>query len=203
MLTWGATPEEAEATMSGDEIVGRARYQATHAVTIEAPVEQVWPWLVQMGQGRGGLYSYDRVENLLGLDIHSADHIVPELQDLAVGDVIRMVPEGTEPDLHFLVAYLEPPHLLVLSSEGSRRDAYAADLPFATWAFHLREVDESTTRLVVRFRSDFRPTPSGWITNKYALEPVHFVMERKMLLGIKERAERAARVARDHDLAIR
>lgn len=192
MSTWGATTTEAAEVLPGDEIVGEAKYRATHAVTVEAPAEQVWPWLVQLGQGRGGMYSYDWLENLVGLHMHSADRIVPELQELAVGDVVRLVPEGTDPDLGFVVARLEPPHLLVLGPSGTREVAVEAHLPYASWTFLLRPFDDRSCRLLVRFQSDFQPTPMGWLMNKYALEPVHLVMERKMLLGIKERAERAA-----------
>ncbi|MBY9076846.1 hypothetical protein K1X13_18605 [Nocardioides sp. WL0053] len=192
MTHWGATPDETEESLPGDEIVGEARYRTTHAVTIDAPVERVWPWLVQLGQGRGGMYSYDWLENLVGLHMHSADRIHPELQDLAVGDVVRLVPAGTDPPLRFVVARLEAPHVLVLGPSGSRADALAGNLPYPCWTFRLRPTSWGGTRLVVRFQSDFRPSPAGWLMNKYALTPVHFAMERKMLLGIKERAEQDA-----------
>ncbi len=192
MTTWGCTPAEADRQMPGDEIIGTAKYRTTHAVTIEAPCEQVWPWLVQMGQGRGGMYSYDWLENLLGLHMHTAERIVPELQELAVGDIIRMVPEGTEPALQFAVAILEPPYVLVLGPDGTREAAISSGLPYPCWTFQLVPVGDQACRLVVRFQSDFKPTALGYLMNKYALEPIHFVMERKMLLGIRDRAERAA-----------
>lgn len=192
MTSWGATRQEAEDALPGDEVVGEAKYRTTRAVTIGAPVDEVWPWLAQLGQGRGGLYSYDWLENAVGLHIHSAEEIIPELQDLSVGDVIRLMPVGTEPELHFVVARVEPPHLLVLGPEGTREDAFAANLPYPVWTFRLKAVGDRGTRLVVRFQSDFKPTPLGRLMYKYALEPVHFVMERKMLLTIKERAEGAA-----------
>jgi hypothetical protein len=192
MTNWGATPHEAEAEMPGDEIIGEPKYRTTHAVTIDAPVERVWPWLVQIGQGRAGLYSYDWLENLLGLDVHSADRIVPEHQDLSAGDVIRLVPEDTEPPLRFVVARVDAPYLLVLGPGSRREEALASNLPYPCWTFRLGPVPGRRTRLVVRFQSDFKPTPLGWLMNKYALEPLHFMMERKMLLGIKERAEGAA-----------
>jgi len=192
MATWGATPVEAEGPIAGDELVPGAKYRTTHAVTVHSAVEAVWPWLVQMGQGRGGLYSYDWLENVFGLHMHSADRVVPELQHLEVGDVVRMVPEGTQPDLSFSVLRVEPPRLLVLGTTESRETVLASGMPYPAWTFELRPLDKDTTRLVVRFQSDFAPTVVGWLLNKYALEPVHCAMERKMLLGIKERAERAA-----------
>lgn len=189
MATWGATFGESIETLPGDELVEVARYRATHAISIDAPPEVVWAWLVQIGQGRGGMYSYDWLENLVGLDMHSADAIVPELQTLAVGDLVRLVPEGTEPDLAFVVDRLEAPHLLVLGPEGSHAEALASGLPYPAWTFLIRPA-EVGSRLVVRFRCDFRPTVRGYATNKWALEPIHLLMERKMLRGIKERAER-------------
>jgi hypothetical protein len=189
MAHWGATPEEVAAELPGDEIVGRPRYRTTHAITIDAPVERVWPWLVQIGQGRGGMYSYDWLENLFGLHMHSADQIVPGLQRLAVGDHVRLVPEGSDPEIRFVVARLDPPYVLVLGPDGSREDAYRAGLPYPCWTFRLCPVGATASRLVVRFQSDFKPTPTGWLVNKIALEPVHFAMERKMMQGIKERAE--------------
>ena len=90
------------------------------------------------------------------------------------------------------MARLEPPHLLVLGPGSTRQEAIEGHLPYPSWTFLLRPLDERSSRLVVRFQSDFEPTARGWLMNKYALAPVHFVMERKMLLGIKERAERAA-----------
>jgi hypothetical protein len=195
MINWGATQQEIDEPLPGDEIVGQAKYRSTRAITVNAPVERVWPWLVQLGQGRGGLYSYDWLENLLRLDIHSVDRIVPEYQRLAVGDVVRLVPDGTQPALQFTVKQVEPPRLLVLGPSGSRREAFEARMPFPCWTFRLTAMPGDTTRLVVRFQSDFKPDLMGWAVNKYALAPVHFAMERKMLLGIKRRAERRSVLA--------
>jgi hypothetical protein len=189
--TWGATDSEAAARMPGDEIVGTAKYVSTHAIGIAAPADEVWPWVVQLGQGRGGFYSYDWLENLVGLGIQSFDWVDPTLQGLAVGDVVRLVPDGTEPPLRFAVVRLEAPTLLVLGPDRSRADAFAAHLPFPCWTFQVTPEGADGCRLVVRFQCDFVPTPLGWLAYKHALQPVHFVMERKMLLGIKARAELA------------
>lgn len=191
MSTWGATPLEVDEFLPGDELVETARYRTTHAISIDAPAEEVWRWVVQIGQGRGGMYSYDWLENLFRLDMHSADHIDPAWQDLSVGEVIRLVPEGTQPSLLFAVARLEAPSLLVLGPLGTREDAFAQGLPFPFWTFRITPTGANSSRLVVRFQSDFEPTAMGWLAYKYALEPVHFVMERKMLRTIKQRAEDA------------
>lgn len=192
ILRWGATEDEVNAAMPGDDIVGTPRYVTNHAVTIHAPAALVWPWLVQMGQGRGGLYSYDWLENLLGFDIHSADRIIPEFQHLEPGDQIRLVREGYPADLHYEVVLVERERALVLRTPGSPDENFAKNLPYGTWTFILRRAGEETTRLIARTRSDFRPSFSGYIWNKYGLEPAHSIMERRMLLGIKARAEASA-----------
>ncbi|MHB8792824.1 MAG: hypothetical protein ACYC6O_05745 [Thermoleophilia bacterium] len=189
ILRWGATEEEVDAEMPGDDIVGTPRYVTNHAVTIHAPAALVWPWLVQMGQGRGGLYSYDWLENLLGFGIHSADRIIPEFQHLEPGDSIRLVREGYPADLRYEVVLVERERALVLRTPGSPAENFAKNLPYGTWTFFLRRLDEETTRLIARTRSDFRPSLSGYLWNKYGLEPAHSIMERRMLLGIKARAE--------------
>jgi hypothetical protein len=192
ILRWGATDQEAAERLPGDEVVAQPRYQTTHAVTIHAPAGQVWPWLVQLGQGRGGLYSYDWLENLFGLGFRSADRILPELQQLQVGDQVWLAPRDSGMPLWYQVLDVQPPQALVLGPHGDRQEALAQGLPWPTWSFVLRELGDGSTRLIVRMRSDFKSTLLGLVANKYALEPVHFAMERKMLLGIKGRAERTA-----------
>lgn len=196
MLHWGATWEERRSTLPGDDIVEHPRAGQTRAITIRRPPADVWPWLVQLGQGRGGLYSYDWLENLFGCDIHSVDKIVPELQHLDVGDEVRLVPQDYPVPLHFAVAEVQPERVLVLRGPGDRDQAFRAGLPYPTWALVLADGGDGTTRLVSRWRTDFKPTPTGLLMNKYALEPVSFLMERKMLLGVKSRAERGPRLRR-------
>jgi hypothetical protein len=191
-LDWGATRAEARQDHPGDELIPRAVYGTTRAITIRASAADVWPWLVQIGYGRGGFYSYDWLENTGGLDITSADRIVPEYQDLALGDVVHIAPETP-----LTVTALEPNRALVLHNVMNPFSAQIVDPnhpepgPYIdwTWAFLLKELDTATTRLVTRVRADYQPR---WLAPlAYTmLEPVHFIMERKMLLGIKERAER-------------
>jgi len=196
-LRWGATGGEVRRPLPGDELVPDPQYETTHAVTIHAPADKIWPWLVQMGQGRGGLYSYDWLENLVGLNIHSADRIIPKFQHLKVGDTIPLAPGGFGPS----VVAIEPNQALVLGGAFNPFtgqpvdpnepgvDAYWS----VSWAFVLHELSQRTTRLVVRFRADYKPRVRLGLTVQLPLEPAHFIMERKMLLGIKERAERSAR----------
>lgn len=189
MLTWGTTPEERATRLPGDEIVRTPRYQQTHAITVAAPPERVWPWLVQIGQGRGGLYSYDWLENLVGSGIHSVDRIVPALQTLSVGDVIRLVRADHPARLYLVVDQIDAPRSLVLRADGGRDEAIAAGMAYPSWAFVLRPTGHGGTRLLVRWRHDFAPTFTGYLTWMFGLEPVHFVMERAMLRGIGCRAE--------------
>jgi hypothetical protein len=182
-LRWGATDRERDESLPGDELVASVDLSATRAITISASADQVWPWIAQLGQGRGGFYSYDFLENLVGCDIHSADRIVPEWQDVAVGDKVRFAPE-----VALDVALLERGRSLVLRG-GVPVGSPAPPYDF-TWAFALRDRPDETTRLLVRERYAYtRP----WA--RLLVEPteaVSFVMSRKMLRGIKDRAEGAA-----------
>jgi hypothetical protein len=197
-IRWGATPEEVAAPMPGDDSVESPNFNTTHAITIDAPPKAVWPWLAQMGQGRGGLYTYDWLENAMGLDIHSLDRIVPEFQDLKVGDIISLDKSGFGPE----VASLEPEQHMLLTGRNDSMDT--------SWAWTLRETEEGRTRLVTRWRADYgftniltrdtlrrfskepRRTLAVVLMSAF-MEPGQFVMERGMLRGIKKRAESAAR----------
>ncbi len=190
MLRWGATDDEILRALPGDDLVPYPKLNATHAITIDAPVTEVWPWLVQIGQGRGGFYSYDWLENAMGLEIHNADRILPEFQDLKVGDKVPLSPDG----FGIPVAILKPCRALVLHGD-SRLDPNAipelrpGDFVSASWGWLLEQVDERRTRLVERWRADWNPSPQNTVFMRALLEPGAFLMERKMLLGIKERAE--------------
>jgi len=177
-LRWGATQEEASQTMPGDlEHIGWTR-----AITIDAAPEQVWPWLVQWGQGRGGWYSYDWLENLFGFDIHTADRILPEYQNLAIGDPICMSRDFCPSR----VTVLEPNRWLSWQADDEKGD------PVWTFTFGLSPLDASHSRLIVgeSFRSDFMPPAAV-----FALEIPDVVMELKALNTVKNRAEGIAESA--------
>lgn len=178
---WGATPEEVEARLPGDEILGRAHLVATRAVSVQAPPEDVWPWLVQLGQGRGGFYSYDRLQSLAGLRIVNAEGIVPEWQHLAPGEEVRLAPQAP-----LVAAVVDPDHALVL--HGSPEVPTAPPMPFAfTWAFVLRPGPRGSTRLLVRERYVYLEPWAGAMVE--AVQVASFVMTRRMLRGVRERAE--------------
>ena len=183
-LRWGATGEESEGPLPGDDLVENADITATRAITIRASTDQVWPWIAQLGQGRGGFYSYDFLENLVGCDIHSADRIVPEWQDLEVGDEVRFAPE-----VGLAVAALEQGRSLVLRGGVPIGNTPA---PYdSTWAFVLRDEPDKTTRLLVRERYAYTRPWARLIVEP--TEVLSFVMSQKMLRGIKDRAERSLR----------
>lgn len=166
--------------LPGDSFVPSARGVFTHAVTIQRPRREVWPWLAQMGAGRAGWYSYDRIDNG---GKPSVDRIVPELQEIGVGDLFPALPGATE---GFVVLAFEPERFVVLgwpSSEGP---------PVVSWAFVLEEPAPGITRLIVRARgSEGYEPPFGlprW-TETTLVRLGHFIMQRKQLVGIADRAE--------------
>ena len=176
-LKWGASPEEVNMPLPGDEQVPNPRLQSTRAISIQAPAGEVWPWLVQMGQGRGGLYSYEMLENLANCGMHNADHIMPEYQNLQVGDKIRLSQDDSVPC--FVVSAIEPGRAIILGGDD----------PPTTWSFILEPIDEHSTRLIIRFRQQYEPSFGNVVAWRVFTDPITFVMERKMLQGIKLRAE--------------
>jgi hypothetical protein len=188
---WGARAAELTAPMPGDELVRRPRLGYTRAIDIRAAPAAVWPGLVQIGQGRGGLYSYDGLENLVGCRMHSADRVLAEYQELAPEDLIRLGPVGYP---CFRVRDVRPASTLVLVSQPPRQGT--ADAGVASWQWQLLPQGQAGTRLVVRQRLDF---PDRFWLIWHLIEPIGFVMERRMLYGLKRRAERASRPVRNQD----
>jgi hypothetical protein len=188
MLHWGASLDEISGKLEGDELIPDPVLATTRAIEIHAGREKVWPWLVQIGQGRGGFYSYDWLENLAGMDIHNTYRIIPELQSLKPGDLIPFWRGGG-----VNVVMVEPPGLLVLAGTFIR-PAGETGVPAAvggTWVFDLKGQEPNGTRLLVRARvARFQPGWLCWVMMR-ALEPMHFVMERKMMLRVKELAEKS------------
>lgn len=166
-LSWGATPDEIVRPMVGDELVKNPTFNATRAVTIDAPAERIWPWIVQVGYKRAGFYSWDILDND---GIASAERIIPEFQKLSIGD---SVPLSEHADA--AVVSIEPNEhlLLVFQSEGT-----------VTWAWALYRIDANRTRLVNRLR--WRASSA---VSQFVLDAFEIVMMRKHLLGIKRRAE--------------
>jgi hypothetical protein len=174
ILTWGASSEEAASRLPGDELLEDADGVSTRAITIDAPAVSVWPWLAQLGPSpRGGAYTYDWIENLLGLDMHSVDRVLPEYQNPAVGDTIGL---GAN---RMRLERVEPGHVLAWRSLDGNW----------VWTFVL-QAQNGTTRLISRNR--FRLNTLAARTGMLPMEPGSLVMEWKMLRGIKKRAEQLA-----------
>jgi hypothetical protein len=168
-LKWDATDEKVDKPLPGDELVPDPAIESTRAITVNAPVEEVWPWLAQIGQDRGGFYSYEWLENLAGCQMHNADRIYPEWQHREVGETVFL-----HPAFGMKVSTFERGRAIVLEGWG---------------AFVVEAVDERTTRVILRTR-----VPRGaMLYYLLGVEIPHFIMERRMLKGIKERAERTAR----------
>ena len=178
VLNWGATEEEAKRQMPGDEIVSDAALQTTRAITVDAPPDSIWPWLVQMGpRPRAGAYTYDWIERLLGIDIENSDRILPEYQHVDVGEFMGLNDKGQG----IAVREVQPERFLVLQWEPAK----------STWTFGLYPEEGGRTRLVSRNRLP----GSGllfWAGMVAFMEPGSLIMERKMLLGIRRRAESLA-----------
>src|SRR5687767_13936310 len=172
MARWGTTPPDLTRIMAGDSLIVDPTYSGTMAVIVNAWPEDIWPWLVQMGYQRGGLYSYDWLDRLFGyLDRPSADTVLPQFQDLAVGDAI---PIGRGQG--FPVTAIEMHRALVLSGTG---DGVAW-----LWQFGLYPLDEKRTRLVSRNRVRVPRTLRSWLFMR-VIEPAAFLMTRRMLIGLK------------------
>ena len=179
---WGATAKEVALTLPGDDIVPAPEMATTRAITIRATPAEVWSWLVQIGHGRGGMYSYELLENLAGCDLHNAERIHPEWQDLAEGDRVGMGPEGYP---FYVVQAIEPERTLILQSG----DPATGELAPSSWTFVLAPQPDGTTRLISRQRSAPGGGVGGFIVWRGVVEPISFVMEQKMLRTLRDRAE--------------
>jgi len=201
---WGANDEEVFDTLPGDDAVPHPAIETTHAVTIRATPEAIWPWLMQMGYGRAGWYTdgwwYRMVDRYLWhVETPRADRIVPEWQDMRVGGVVPDGPPGTA---YFTVLMLEPSHSLALYStthgtvwlprvlRNNRRLGLHSEM---IWAFTLQELEPGKTRLILRMRATAGPALYRTIA-RALLPPADFLVARMLLLRIRQRVERAATV---------
>ena len=189
---WGASDAEIKQQLPGDDMVPNPVLAQNLALTIQATPSRIWPWLVQMGQGRGGLYSYERLENMAGSKLRNADCIIPELQTLQAGDSIRL--DQRQPALPVYIVEPER-HLVFLANTGTSDDgggrspAASADYYRMIWGFHLLPVDGASTRPLARTLWDYKPTRTNILIWRVMTDPISFVMQRQMLFGIKRRAE--------------
>jgi hypothetical protein len=172
---WGATDDEVILVMPGDELIEKPTFNVTRAITIQARPEEIWPWIVQIGYGRAGFYSYDLLDNL---GKPSADRIISELQHIEVGTWIPMSGKVSE-ETAFRVMAFEPDSWMLWKKAAS------------TWAWKLIPIDEESTRLVIRLKCYYRWARPTIVTDLILMEIGDFPMMRKLMLGIKQRAERS------------
>jgi len=184
-LRWGATDAELSMPLPGDDLVTLPLTQpvTTRAITIDAPVDQVYPWLAQMGADKGGLYSYEKLENLIGCKMTNANSILSEFQNPQPGDAVKMCGGDFGPPA-YIVALVKPGEYIILGHHPQPEEAVESPDEWTdSWAFVLQPVDANATRLLIRTRA----TMSHWIFK--VIEPITFFMERGMMYGIKTRAE--------------
>jgi hypothetical protein len=189
MYNWGATPEEITSVLPGDELVEPGAPRTTRAVTIDAPPEAVWPWLAQIGEDRGGFYSYDWLERLAGAKIHNADAVHPEWQDLGVGDTVWLARRYGQNAGQVVAAVVPKSHLVLMSAADFDR-VQRGEKAFGSWAFYLR-THNGGTRLLAR--------GTGGTVGIISFDIPHFVMERGMLRGIRDRAAGRRAGAKSHN----
>ncbi len=179
MYYWGATREEIAEDLPADELVATDRPRTTRAVTIDVGPETVWPWLAQIGENRGGFYSYSVLERGVGADIHNANTIHPEWQDLQVGDTVWLARRGGDRGRQVVAAMVPKSHLVLMSPDDYERVQHG-EKASGSWSFHLRP-EGKHTRLLAR--------GNGGYGGNVLYDIVHFVMERGMLLGIRRRVQ--------------
>lgn len=186
-LRWGTVGTEPTDSLQGDELVTDPKWSYTLGMTIAASPEDVWPWIAQIGQSRGGFYSYQTLENIAGCKITNTTEILPDYQHPTVGDEIYLHP--TAPPMRIEVA--DPPHALVLF--GSPADmASEESWGMSTWQFVVNPGPDGGSRLLTRGRSDYSPDwKSRLAFGRFPIEVITFVMSRKMMLEIKRLAERS------------
>ena len=187
-LVWGTVGTEATDSLPGDEFVPAPKWSYTLGIAIDAPPEEVWPWIAQIGQGRGGFYTYQTLENLVGCRIINTTDIVPDHQQPEVGDDIFLHP--TAPPMR--IELVDPPNALVLF--GSPAEIGAEESwGMSTWQFAVTPGSGGGSRFLMRGRFDYTPDwKSRLAFGRFPIEAVTFVMSRKMMLEIRRLAERGA-----------
>jgi hypothetical protein len=188
--TWGATQREQQSRLPGDELVPAASpdRDTTHAITIHAPINEVWPWLAQLGQDRGGFYSFEVLEDLVGCEMNNADRILPGRQSWRVGDKLWMYPSHKMHGMgHALLSRFVPGRVLGFSTRSPAAQSSARY--DGSWSFVLEPMAAQETRLLIRSQAELQSSIGGRLFAVLVFEPMHFTMERRMMENIKLLAE--------------
>jgi hypothetical protein len=184
-LRWGASDAEVARRWPGDEFVPAPHTRSVRAITVNAPAERVWPWIMQVDRERGGFYSYSWLENLIGANIHNVYHLIPGLPARQPGDTVWMAPREKFGGMgRMVVATITPERSMVLVPPVDAEGAVSGGVAEGVWAFNLDPRPDGTTRLVMLSLASKMRLP-----DLFFWEPAHFVMERKMMLTIKRLAE--------------
>jgi hypothetical protein len=183
---WGATNDEVMLPMPGDDLIEKPTFNVTRAITTHARPEEIWPWIIQIGYGRAGFYSYDLLDNL---GKPSADRIIPELQNIEVGTWIPMSGKASEETAFRVMAFETNSWMLWMKAAS-------------TWAWKLIPIDEVSTRLVIRLKCQYRWTRPTIVTDLILMEIGDFPMMRKLMLSVKERAELSRKKTTELDITI-
>lgn len=191
-LRWGTTPAEAYATFPGDDLFPVYTSEATHAITIHASPQQVWPWLMQIGQDRSGFYSYTFLENSIGADMPKLERLVPEWKPRAVGETVWFAtPRRFGGQGRMIAAVVQPQRSFVMVGPDDWENLRAGrPAQIAFWSFTLEPLGNGESRLVARVRGGTPPTLMSRAVGRLFWEPMHFVMEQKMLRTIRDLSER-------------
>jgi hypothetical protein len=193
-LRWGSTQRERKRVWAGDEFMPEPLIQSTRVITIHAVCDDVWPWIAQIGQDRGGFYSYTALENFVGAEMQNADQIHLEWQYRRVGDKVWLgAPSKYGGQAYMIVARWIPGRALVLVAPPDWERIQAGEpADHTVWSFILEPVGHQVSRLVARSLGGTGLSVREKLATYLFWEPAHFIMERAMLLGIKERAETAS-----------
>ncbi len=193
---WGLSQAEADRAYPADKFVINPRWGFTHGIHIAAPADAVWPWVVQIGQDKGGFYSYELLENLVGCQMVNADRIVPEWQELHVGDTFKVHPEAgiqivlVEPGRSFAAQMA-----MNLDTEEIFDPAQGLPEKYMNlcWLFYVEPLEDGSSRFISHWQVEYTPSLKSYLMfGPLIVEPVAFTMDRKMLLGVKQRVETAA-----------
>jgi hypothetical protein len=184
-LQWGTVGTEASDPLPGDELVPQSKWSYTLGITVDAPPKAVWPWIAQIGQGRGGFYTYQTLENMVGCRIINTTEILPDHQHPVVGDGIYLHPDV--PPLRSEI--VDPPNILVLfgsPAEIGGEESWGV----STWQFVVKPRSDGGSRLLTRGRYDYAPDWKSRLTfGRFPIEVISFVMSRRMMLEMKRLAE--------------